>query len=136
MARTENSRRVENAWHRDLRTDRLPASAEVAATAQPDLEDIPAQPPWSNGLDGLLHRTHDHDAGAVCVHCAGTSPSRGTAFQCDGASLCSLDVPADRRNLRQSESAPVSPPRSRPHLQQRSSFADRVHGELTGSSCY
>src|SRR5215472_16827259 len=65
MARTEDSRRVEDAGHRDLGTDHIPASAEVAATAQPDLEDLPAQPPWSNGLDGLLHRAHDHDEGAV-----------------------------------------------------------------------
>src|SRR5499427_8833833 len=67
MARTEDSRRVADAGHRDLRMDRLSASAEVAARAQPDLEDIPAQPPWSNGLDGLLHRAHDHDEGAVPV---------------------------------------------------------------------
>src|SRR5215471_8554715 len=80
MARTEDSRRVEDAGHRDLRTDRLPASATVAATAQPDLEDLPAQPPWSNGLDGLLHRAHDHDEGAVRVSGSGTSPSRGAAF--------------------------------------------------------
>src|SRR5215831_14273714 len=93
MARTEDSRRVEDAWHRDLGTDRLPASAEVAATAQPDLEDLPAQPRWSNGLDGLLHRAHDHDEGAVRVHGAGTSPSPGAAFPCDRASLCSLDSP-------------------------------------------
>src|SRR5215468_6766578 len=80
MARTEDSRRVEDAGHRDLGTDRLPASAGVAATTQPDLEDLPAQPPWSNGLDGLLHRAHCHDEGAVRVHGAGTSPSRGAAF--------------------------------------------------------
>src|SRR5215471_4089852 len=98
MARTD-SRRVEDAWHRDLGTDRLPASAEIAVTAQPDLEGIPAQPPWSNRLDGLLHRAHDHDEGAVRVHGAGTSSSRGAALQCDGASLRSLDVPADRRSL-------------------------------------
>src|SRR5215471_13249777 len=54
MGRTEDSRRAEDAWPRDLGTDHLPASAEVAATAQPDLEDLPAQPPWSNGLDGLF----------------------------------------------------------------------------------
>src|SRR5215469_4435562 len=86
MARTEDSRRVEDAGHRDLGTDRLPASAEVAATAQPDLEDLPSQPSWSNGLDGLLHRAHDYDEGAVRVPGAGTSPSRGAAFQCHGAS--------------------------------------------------
>src|SRR5215475_13702396 len=126
MARTEDSRRVEDAWHPDLGTDRLPASAEVAATTQPDREDLPAQPPWSNGLDGLLPRAHNHDEGAVRVHSAGTSPSPGAAFPCDGASRCSLDVPADRRSLRQSESASVSPPRSRPHLRQRSSLADRI----------
>ena len=65
MACPEDSRRVEDAGHRDLGTDRLPASAGVAATAQPNLEDLPAQPPWSNGLDGLFHRAHDHDEGAV-----------------------------------------------------------------------
>src|SRR5262249_45975013 len=30
-----------------------------------DLEDLPAQPPCSNGLDRLLHRAHEHDEGAV-----------------------------------------------------------------------
>src|SRR6516225_2291625 len=100
MARTEDSRRVEDAGHRGLGTDRLPASAEVAATAQPDLEDIPAQPPGSDGFHRLLHRAYDHDEGVVRVPGVGTSSSRGAAFPCDGASLCSLDVPADRRGLR------------------------------------
>src|SRR5215831_14636087 len=115
--------------------DRLPASPQVAATARPDLGDLPAQPRWSNGLDGLLHRAHDRDKGAVRVHGAGTSPSRGTAFQCDGASLCSLDVPTDHRSLRQSECASASPPRSRPHLRQRSSFADRITADRRSARC-
>ena len=54
----------------------------------------------------------------------GTSSSRGAAFPCDGASLCSLDVPADRRGLRSPGCAPVSAPRSRPYLRPGSSFAN------------
>jgi hypothetical protein len=57
---------------------------------------------------------------------SGASSSRGAGLRGDRASLRSLDVPADCRSLRQSESAPVSPARSRPHLRQRSSFADRI----------
>src|SRR5215471_13609887 len=98
--RTEDSRRVEDARHPDLGTDRLPAAPEVAATAQSDLEDLPAQSPGSDGLHRLLHRAYDHDEGVVRVPGVGTSSTRGAAFPRDGASLCSLDVSADRRGLR------------------------------------
>src|SRR5262249_9354356 len=67
---------------------------------------------WSRSTSSPCPHHHE---GAVRVHCAGTSPSRGAAFPCDGASLCSLDDPAERRGLCRSESAPLSPPRSRPH---------------------
>src|SRR5215471_13940045 len=65
MARTQDSPRVEDARHRNLRTDRLPHASEAAAATQPDLEDVPAQSRWSNGFDKVLHRAHDHDEGAV-----------------------------------------------------------------------
>src|SRR6516162_214784 len=100
MARPENSRRVEDTGHPNLGKDRLAAAPEVAATTQPDLEDLPAQSPGSDGVHRLLHRAYDHDEGVVRVTGVGTSSARGAAFQCDGASLCSLDVPADRRGLR------------------------------------
>src|SRR5262252_860776 len=96
----ENSRRVEDARHPDLGTDHLPAAPEVAATAQSDLEDLPAQSPGSDGFHRLLHRAYDHDEGVVRVPGVGTSSSRGAAFPCDGASLYGLDVPADRRGPR------------------------------------
>src|SRR5262249_21692234 len=118
MARPENSRRVEDARHPDLGTDRLPAAPEVAATTQPDLEVLPAQSPGSDGLHRLLHRAYDHDEGVVRVPGVGTSSSRGAAFPCDGASLCGLDVSADRRGLRQPGCAPVFAPRSRQYLRQ------------------
>src|SRR5215471_13721892 len=73
MARPENSRRVEDARHPDLGTDRLPAAPEVAATTQSDLEDLPAQSPGSDGLHRLLHRAYDHDEGVVRVPGVGTS---------------------------------------------------------------
>src|SRR6516164_2436892 len=92
MACPEDSRRVEDARHPDLGTDRLPAAPEGAATTQPDLEDLPAQSPGSDGLHRLLHRAYDHDEGVVRPPGVGTSSSRGAAFQCHGASLCSLDV--------------------------------------------
>src|SRR5262249_31091902 len=89
-------------------TDCLPASPEVAQR--------PSQTWWTLlhhhlGQIILLHCAHDHDEGAVRVHRVGTSPSRGAAFPCDGASLSSLGVAADRRSLRQSESATGSSPR-------------------------
>src|SRR5262249_22815272 len=102
MARTEDSRRVEDARHSDLRTDRLPHPPETTAAAQPDLEDVSAQSPRSNGLDGLLHRAHDQNEGSVRVARAGTSSSRGVAFQCDRASLCGVDIAAARGGLRRS----------------------------------
>src|SRR5215470_8336294 len=37
-------------------------------------------PVLGNGLDGLLHYAHNHDEGAVRVHGAGTSSSRGAAI--------------------------------------------------------
>ena len=43
MACSEDSRRVEDARHPDLGTDRLSAGPEVAATTQSDLDDLPAQ---------------------------------------------------------------------------------------------
>src|SRR6516162_1645971 len=96
MACPEDSRQVEDARPPDLGTDRLPAAPEVAATTQSDLEDLPAQSPGSDGFHRLLHRAYDHDEGVVRVPGVGTSSSRGAAFPGDGASLCSLDVPADR----------------------------------------
>src|SRR5215469_10767635 len=124
MARPEDSRRVEDARRPDLGTDRPPAAPEASATTQPDLEDLPVQSPGSDGLHRLLHRAYDHDEGVVRVPGVGTSSSRGAAFPCDGASLRSLDVPADRRGLRSPGCAPVSAPRSKPHLRQGSSFAN------------
>src|SRR5215468_4933494 len=67
MARPEDSRRVEDAGHPDLGTDRLPAAPEVAATTQPELEELPAQSPGSDGLHRILHRAYDHDEGVVRV---------------------------------------------------------------------
>src|SRR6516225_4371928 len=46
----------------------------------------------------------------VRVPDVGTSSSRGAAFPCDGASLCSLDVRADRRGLPSPGCTPVSGP--------------------------
>jgi hypothetical protein len=51
LGRTQDSRRVEDAWHRDLRTHYLPNPPETAAAARPDVEDLPAQSPRSNGFD-------------------------------------------------------------------------------------
>ena len=45
LARTQDSRRVDNARHRDFRTYCLPNPPETAAAARPDLEDVPAQSP-------------------------------------------------------------------------------------------
>src|SRR6516225_11982131 len=118
MACPENSRRVEDSRHPALGTYHFPAAPEVAATTQSDLEDLPAQSPGSDGCHGLLHRAYDHEESVVRVPGVGTSSSRGAAFQCDRASLCRLDVPADRRGLRSPGWAPVSAPRSRPYLRQ------------------
>jgi hypothetical protein len=51
LARTQDSRRVDNARHRDFRTHCLPNPPETAAAARPDLEDVLAQSPRSDGFD-------------------------------------------------------------------------------------
>ena len=51
VGRTQDSWRVENARHRDFRTHYLPNPLEIAAAARPDLEDVPAQSPRSDGFD-------------------------------------------------------------------------------------
>jgi len=48
------------------------------------------------------HAAHDQNEGSVRVARAGTSSSRGVAFQCDRASLCGVDIAAARGGLRRS----------------------------------
>jgi len=92
-----------------------------------------SQPPRPTGVDRFLHRANGHHESAVRVPRVGTSSSPGVAYQCDRASHCGLDIPTDRRGLRRSGCAALSPTRSGWHLRQRSSSADRVtaHGRGT-----
>src|SRR4029450_7281055 len=116
VARSEDSWRAENARHRHLRAHRLPHSTKARPTAQPDLEDFPAQSCRSNGIDRLLYCVDVHDEGIVPIYRAGTWSSPGAAFQCDRASDCGLDGATDCRGVRRSRRCPLSYPRSGQHF--------------------
>src|SRR4051812_42130334 len=72
VARTQNSWRTQDARYRHLRTHCLTPPAQTPPPAEPDLEDIPAQPYRSHGVDRFLYRADHHDEGAVRIHCPGT----------------------------------------------------------------
>ena len=64
--------RTQDARYRHLRTHCLTPPAQTPPPAEPDLEDIPAQPYRSHGVDRFLYRADHHDEGAVRIHCPGT----------------------------------------------------------------
>src|SRR5215210_159816 len=67
VARTQDSRRAENARHRHLRAHRVPPFAKAPPAAEPDMEDFSTQPCRSNSIDRLLYRTDVHDESVVRI---------------------------------------------------------------------
>src|SRR5436190_23348981 len=86
VARTQNSWRTQDARYRHFRAHCLAPPAHAPPAAEPDLEDLPAQPYRPNGIHRFLHRADHHDEGIVRISRPGTQSSQGAAFPCDRAS--------------------------------------------------
>src|SRR3954465_4422585 len=72
LARAQDSRRTQNARHRDLRAHCFPYPAQTPSPAESDLEDLPAQPCRSHRVDRFLYSADHHDEGVVRIRCPGT----------------------------------------------------------------
>src|SRR3954447_7966567 len=55
VARTQDSWRTQDARYRHFRAYCLTSPTHAPTPAEPDLEDVPAQPHRPNGLDGFLY---------------------------------------------------------------------------------
>jgi len=117
VVRTQNSWRTQDGRYRDFRAHRLAPPAHAPPPAEPDLEDLPAQPHRPNGIHRFLYRADHHHEGPVRVHPPGTRSSHGAAFQRDRASDCALDGATDRRGVRRLRYGPLPPPRSGQQIQ-------------------
>src|SRR3954454_7234376 len=80
VACAADSRRTEDARDPDLRAHRLPDSSKASPATQSDLEDFPAQSPWSDGLHRFFHGADHQHEGAIRILRAGTSTARGVAL--------------------------------------------------------
>jgi hypothetical protein len=117
---------------RRLRAQCLPIPAFFAThtEGQPDLDDVPPEPPRRHRRDGLLHRAHRDVPSPSCVSRHPPRPARRAPLRSHHQSDCCLGRAATSRDLSLRVGAALHDLRSRHHLLGRADGDDPVdaHG--------